>query len=127
MGRAFAPPSLNSFTCDIGGFCATRRPILSRPSVLDGYAVDVIFLEIFASGFRFVLVEPGEARAIEGRATLIDRFGESFCTCEDFRSFALDAGEALLGRLLGRVGANLDHPTRTVFRRSRSRFCGWRR
>src|SRR5262249_20922457 len=95
--------------------------------VLDGHAVDVVFLEIFASGFRFVLIEPGEARAIVGRAALIDRFGESFCTREDFRSFALDAGEALLGRLLGRVGANLDHPTRTVFRRSRSRFCGWRR
>src|SRR5262249_33096068 len=126
-GRAFAPPSLNSITCDMSG--SVRRGVPFSTSVLDGHAVDVIFLEIFASGFRFVLIEPGKARAIVGRAALIDRFGEGFCTREDFRSFALDAGEALLGRLLGGVGANLDHPARTVLRLRRRRgcFCGWRR
>src|SRR5262249_50922689 len=87
----------------------------------------VVFLEIFAGGFRLVLVESGEARAIVGGATLIDRFGESFRAGEDFRRLGLNSGEALLGGLLGGIGADLNHPTRLVLRlrrrRGRGRLC----
>src|SRR5262249_3601130 len=60
-------------------------PFFASTSVLDGHAFDVVFLEVFAGGFRRVLVESSEARAIIGGATLIDRFGESFRAGEHFR------------------------------------------
>src|SRR5262249_40037095 len=129
QGSSFAPPSLNSFT---GGdswrlLCDAASPFFASTSVLDGHAFDVVFLEIFAGGFRLVLVESGEARAIIGGATLIDRFSESLRAGEDFRRLGLDGGEALLGGLLGRIGADLNHPTRLVLRlrrrRGRRRLC----
>src|SRR5262249_31014374 len=102
-------------------------PFFASTSVLDGHAFDVVFLEIFAGGFGLVLVEAGEARAIIGGATLIDRFGESFRAGEDFRRLGLDGGEALLGGLLGGIGADLNHPARLVLRlrgwRGRGRLC----
>src|SRR5262249_59010769 len=81
-----------------------------------------------AGGFRLVLVESSEARAIIGGATLIDRFGESFRAGEHFRRLALDGGEALLGGLLGGIRADLNHPPRFVLRlrwRGRRWLC-WR-
>src|ERR671930_1782826 len=46
QGRAFAPPSLNSFTRDIWRLlCDAASPVST--SVLDCYALDVVFLEIF--------------------------------------------------------------------------------
>src|SRR5262249_30871932 len=90
QGRAFAPPSLNSFTRDMGGSCATRRPVLRSTSVLDGHALDVVFLEVFAGRFRLVLVEAGKAGAIIGGASLVHRFGEGFGAREHFGRLGLD-------------------------------------
>src|SRR5262249_15935894 len=129
QGGAFAPPSLNSFTGgdSWGLLCDAASRFFASTSVLNGHAFDVVFLEIFAGGFRLVLVESGEARAIIGGATLIDRFGESFRAREDFRRLGSNSGEALLGGLLGGIGADLNHPTRLVLRlrrrRGRGRLC----
>src|SRR3981189_1576352 len=83
---------------------------LRSASVLDRHAVDAVALEILAGGFRLILVEPGESGAVEGRATLIHRFGKRICTSEHFRRLALHGAEPLLGFLLGLIGAPLDHP-----------------
>src|SRR5260370_41155173 len=80
-----------------------RGPLsFASTSVLDGDAFDVVFLEIFAGGFRLVLVESGKARAIMGGASLIGRFGEGVRAAAHFRRPALHGGAALLGGLLGR-------------------------
>ena len=51
QGRAFAPPSLNSFTRRMGRLLATRLSCSRSTSVLDGDAFDVVTLEILASSF----------------------------------------------------------------------------
>src|ERR671925_2325925 len=124
QGRAFAPPSLN-FLYPRHLAAPVRRGIPVSTSVLDCYALDVVFLEIFAGGFRRILVEPGEAGAIKGGAPLIDRFGEGFGTRQYFRCLALNGREALLGGLLGGVGADLNHPAGPVLRLCR-RWSGFR-
>src|SRR5262245_22594790 len=100
----------------------TRRAVAS---ILDGDALDVVFLEVFAGGLGLVLVEAGEAGAIVGGATLVHRFGERIRAVEDLRRLALHRGETLLGLLLGWIGADLDHPATAHNRLGRRRRRWW--
>src|SRR5262245_39902211 len=120
QGRAFAPPSLNSFARRNGWrLLFNAVSCLRSTSVLDGQALDVVLLEIFAGGFRLVLVETGEARTIIGRAALLDGLGEGFGTGEYLGCLALHAGETLLGGPLGGIGADLDDPAAALLRLGR--------
>src|SRR5262249_3580431 len=111
QGRAFAPPSLNSFVRRNGWrLLFNAVSCLRSTSIFDRHALDVVFLEIFAGGFRLVLVEAGEARTIIGRAALLDGLGEGFGAGEHLGRLGLDARETLLGGLLGGIGADLDDP-----------------
>src|SRR5262249_32493290 len=79
-------------------------------SVLDGQTFDVVTLEIVARGFCLVLIEPGEAGAIEGLFAFDHRFGKRVGGAQDAAGLALDIGDALRGLVLGRIGADLDDP-----------------
>src|SRR5262245_35123664 len=78
--------------------------------VLNGYAIDIVALERLAGGFRAVLVEAGEAGAIEHRRALAHALGKGLAAGEELAGLALDAGEALLGLALARIGTDLDDP-----------------
>src|SRR5690348_9798417 len=106
---------------DIWRLLSDTTAFLWSTSVLDRHAFDVVFLEILASSFRCVFVESGKTGAVKGGTTFIDCFGEGFRAAENFRRFALHAGEALLGGLLGGERAYLDHPARVVLRFCRGR------
>ena len=94
----------------------TSLVVCARRQFLSGQTVDVVTLEIFARGFGLLVVEPGEAGPVEHAVTFMHGFGKRIGSGEQARGLALDGDETLPGFLLGRKGADLDHPATTGLR-----------
>ena len=69
---------------------------------------------MLARGFRLLLVEAGEAGAIEGLVAFDHGFGEGVGAAEQGLGLALGRAEPLLGLAFRRESADLNDPARVL-------------